>query len=106
MPRKGGVARIRPSVDPGAVIGGPHHERVLVDAELADRLHHLARIVVELHQGVEIVAAAGRLSLPARGGVVWVVHLEETETHEEGIGILGVRLQPVDGLGPHLVVAG
>src|SRR4249920_3011342 len=45
---EGGVARIRPSVDPGAVLGGPHHERVLVDAELADRLHHLARIVVEL----------------------------------------------------------
>ena len=32
------VTRIRPSVDPGAVVGGPHHERILVNAEIADRL--------------------------------------------------------------------
>jgi len=69
-------------------------------------LHHLSRIVVELHQRVEIFAAAGRLSFPARGGVVRVMHLEEAEIHEEGIGILGVSLQPVDSLGAHLVIAG
>jgi hypothetical protein len=71
--------------------------RVLVDAEVADGLHDLAGVVAELHQGVEIGAPAGRLALESRGGVVRVVHLEEAEIHEEGIGILCVRLTSIDG---------
>jgi hypothetical protein len=70
--------------------------RVLV-TEVADGLHDLAGVVAELHQGVEIGAPAGRLALESRGGVVRVVHLEEAEIHEEGIGILCVRLTSIDG---------
>ena len=48
----------------------------------------------------------GDLPFQLRRRVVRVVHLEEAEIHEEGIGIVGMRLEPVDGLGAHLVVAG
>ncbi len=103
---EGRVAGVGPRVDPRAVVRGPDDQRVLGDARVADRLQDLAGVVVQLHQGVEVVAAAGRFSLEARRRVVGVVHLHEAEVHEEGLVVLGVRLDVLDRVGAHDVVGG
>jgi len=67
------IAAIGPTVARRAVVGGPHHQRVLCDTNLIEQVQQLADVVVHLHHAVGVNPVTA-LALILRRQVGAVVH--------------------------------
>jgi hypothetical protein len=88
-------AEVQIGPEPGVLGGRPGDDRVLRNARVADGLDDLARVAVELHQRVEVVALA-RFALELQGRVVGLVQLQKRDVHEERFLVPGMRLDVLD----------